>query len=130
MGLIFEQMCREYLLFYDDALDVQIVDIGEWWGTDEKEKKQVQIDIVGTTPVKNEFLIGSCKFRNEKVGYDELELMRHYAGVFARNGKFRYVIFSKTGFTDSLLEAERNGEVRLVTLSDMYRENGEKGASK
>ncbi len=128
MGLIFEQMCREYLLFYDNALDVQIADIGEWWGTDEKEKKQIQIDIVGTTPKKNEFLIGSCKFRNEKVGYDELELMRHYAKVFARNGKFRYVIFSKTGFADSFLEAEKKGEVRLITLSDMYRENEEKGA--
>ena len=119
MGLIFEQMCREYLLFCDDALDVQIVDIGEWWGTDETEKK-IQIDIVGTTPVRNEFLIGSCKFRNEKVGYDELELMRHYAKVFARNGKFRYVIFSKTGFSDSLLEAEKKGEVWLITLFELY----------
>ncbi len=122
MGLIFEKMCREYLLFYDNAPDVQIVDIGEWWGTDEKEKKQVQIDIVATTPIKNEFLIGSCKFRNEKVGYDELELLRRYAAVFAKNGKFHFVIFSKSGFTDSLLAAEKAGEVQLVTLSKMYQE--------
>ncbi len=121
MGLIFEKMCREYLLFYDEALDIQIVDIGEWWGTDDTEKKQVQIDIVGTTPVKNEFLIGSCKFRNEKVGYDELELLRRYAEIFARGGKFRYIIFSKTGFTDTLLDAGRKGEVLLVTLSEMYK---------
>lgn len=120
MGLIFEKMCRVFLLFYDDTLPYQIVDIGEWWGTDEKEKRQIQIDIVATTTVKNEFLIGSCKFRNEKIGYDELNLIRRYAAAFNSQGKFHYVIFSKCGFTDALIEAEKKGEVKLVTLSQMY----------
>jgi hypothetical protein len=46
------------------------------------EKKQVQIDLVGSTDNKNEYLIGSCKFRNEPIGIDELELLKKYANVF------------------------------------------------
>ncbi|MCM1288029.1 MAG: hypothetical protein NC240_06925 [Clostridium sp.] len=74
MGLIFEKMCSDYLLYYADDLDFQLVDIGQWWGTDSVERKQVQIDLVGSTDNKNEYLIGSCKFRNEVIGIDELEL--------------------------------------------------------
>ena len=30
----------------------------------------------------NDYIIGSCKYRNEKIGLDELELIREYAAVF------------------------------------------------
>ena len=49
MGLIFEKMCREYLLYYATDLPIELMEIGQWWGTDTKSKKQVQIDIVGTS---------------------------------------------------------------------------------
>ena len=38
-----------------------------------------------------DYIIGSCKYRNEKIG------------------------------TDGLLQAQKHGEVRLVTLEDLYR---------
>ena len=69
----------------------------------------------------NEYLIGSCKYRNEKIGIEELELLRRYAAVFRQNGIFHYFIFSKGGFTQALLEAEMQGEVTLLTLEDLYR---------
>ena len=71
MGLIFEKMCREYLMRYADDLPFELTNVGQWWGTDPKEKKEIQIDIVGV-PVQEsnkmitEYLIGSCKFKNEK----------------------------------------------------------------
>ena len=46
MGLVFEQMCREYLLRYANDLPIIPSDVGQWWGTDSKAKKEVQIDIV------------------------------------------------------------------------------------
>lgn len=121
MGLIFEKMCSDYLLYYADELDFQLIDIGQWWGTDPAEKKQVQIDLVGTTDKKQEYLIGSCKFRNEAVGMDELELLKNYAAVFGKEKTYHYYIFSKGGFTESLRAAADRGEVRLVTLDEMYR---------
>ena len=121
MGLIFEKMCQEYLNRYAKDLPIMLSSIGQWWGTDSAARKEIQIDIVGTAVDGNEFIIGSCKYRNEPIGIDELQLIRSYASVFRKNGTFYYYIFSKGGFTNSLLEAEKRGEVRLITLEDLYK---------
>ena len=121
MGLVFEKMCQEYLLRYAKDLPILLSNVGQWWGTDSKTRKEVQIDIVGAPVDGNEYLIGSCKYRNEKIGIEELELLRRYAAVFRQNGIFHYYIFSKGGFTPALLEAEMQGEVTLFTLGDLYR---------
>ena len=121
MGLVFEKMCQEYLLRYAKDLPILLSNVGQWWGTDSKTRKEVQIDIVGAPVDGNEYLIGSCKYRNEKIGIEELELLRRYAAVFRQNGIFHYYIFSKGGFTPTLLEAEMQGEVTLFTLGDLYR---------
>lgn len=121
MGLVFEKMCQEYLLRYAKDLPVLLGEVGQWWGTDAKTRKEVQIDLVGVPLEGKEYLIGSCKYRNEKVGVDELELLRRYASVFNESGKFNYYIFSRGGFTEALLDLEKRGEVRLVTLEDIYK---------
>ena len=121
MGLVFEKMCQEYLLRYAKDLPILLSNLGQWWGTDSKTRKEVQIDIVGALVDGNEYLVGSCKYRNEKIGIEELELLRRYAAVFRQNGIFHYYIFSKGGFTQTLLEAEMQGEVTLLTLEDLYR---------
>ena len=120
MGLVFEKMCQEYLLRYAKDLPILLSNVGQWWGTDSKTRKEVQIDIVGVPVDGNEYLIGSCKYRNEKIGIEELELLRRYAAVFRQNGIFHYYIFSKGGFTPALLEAEMQGEVTLLTLENLY----------
>ena len=122
MGLVFEQMCKDYLLYYAKDLPIELNEIGQWWGTDPIQKKQIQIDIVGTPVEGRSYLIGSCKYRNEKIGMDELELLRNYATVFGKGDRYHYYIFSKGGFTDGLLDAQAHGEVTLVTLDEMYRE--------
>ncbi len=120
MGIIFEKMCQDYLLYYADNLPINLQNVGQWWGTDSKKKKQVQIDIVGTSVENDEYIIGSCKYRNEKIGIDELELLKEYATVFGAGGKYHYYIFSKGGFTEGLQKAAQNGEVTLVSLEEMY----------
>lgn len=120
MGLIFEKMCKEYLLRYADGLPFILYDVGQWWGTDSNTKKEVQIDIVGAPTEGDEYIIGSCKYRNEPVGLDELDLIKYYSSVFGKGSKYHYYIFSKSGFTSGLSELSSKGEVKLVTLSDMY----------
>lgn len=121
MGLVFEQMCREYLLNYADDLPIDISDAAQWWGTDSKTRKEIQIDIVGTPAEGKEYIIGSCKYRNEKIGVDELELIRQYASVFGKGSRYHYFIFSKGGFTDGLRQLAEQGEVMLLTLEDIYK---------
>ena len=62
MGLVFEKMCQDYLLRYADTLPILLSEVGQWWGTDSKERKEVQIDIVGTPVDGKEYIIGSCKY--------------------------------------------------------------------
>ena len=120
MGLTFEHMCRDYLLYYEKELPIELNQVGQWWGTDNKNKKQVQIDIVGTPVEGDEYIIGSCKYQNEKIGLDELELIREYAQVFGKGKKYYYYIFSKGGFTEGLIQAKNRGEVKLIGLDDLY----------
>lgn len=116
----FEKMCQEYLLRYEQKPPILLSKVGQWWGTDPQTRKEVQIDIVGTPVDGKEYLIGSCKYRNEKIGVDELDLLRRYASVFQKDGKFHYYIFSKGGFTQALQDLEKQGEVTLLTLDDIY----------
>ena len=109
------------LLYYADRLPIELSEIGQWWGTDPKKKKQIQIDIVGTPVEGEDYVIGSCKYRNEKIGVDELDLIRDYASVFGKGKNYHYYIFSKSGFTDGILQAQERGEVQLITLEDLYR---------
>ena len=128
MGQPFEYMCRAWLIDHMDQLPFQIDNIGEWWGTHPGLKKEVQLDIVATSVKSHngnhgrQYLIGSCKYRNEKIGTDELELIREYASVFtSANDECFYYIFSKGGFTKGLLEAAAQGNVTLLTLEDLYK---------
>ena len=120
MGLVFEQMCREYLLRYASDLPIILSDVGQWWGTDSKARKEVQIDIVGSPVEGDEYIIGSCKYRNTIIGVDEFELIKHYADVFGKGKKYHFYIFSKSGFTKDLQELGDKGDVKLITLDDMY----------
>lgn len=120
MGLIFEKMCREYLFRYAQDLPFPLREVGQWWGTDPAAHQQVQIDVVGLPLEGDEYLVGSCKYENEKIGIDELEILRRYAEVFRPGAKIHYYLFSKGGFTESLYEQEKEGKVRLLTLEDLY----------
>ena len=128
MGLVFEDICKQYLIHYAEDLPFQLQEIGEWWGPDHVEKKEVQVDIVALGAKENnaaagrQFLIGSCKFKNEAIGTDELDLMKDYAAHFTTtNDECRYYIFSKSGFTRGLLEKQKQGEVKLVSIEQMYQ---------
>lgn len=113
-------MSGTYLLYYSDSLPVELSEIGQWWGTDPKKKKQIQIDIVGTPVEGKGYIIGSCKYRNEKIGVDELELIRDYASFFGKMKLLLLLYLLQRRFTDGLLQAQERGEVRLITLEDLY----------
>ena len=128
MGSVFEEICKQYLIYYADNLPIQIQNIGEWWGAHPKEKKEVQLDIVAlgvkpdNTSSGRKFLIGSCKFKNEPIGTDELDLLRDYASLFTTAAdECFYYIFSKSKFSSGLMEKQDCGEVTLVSLENIYQ---------
>lgn len=120
MGLVFERMCQDYLLYYAERLPISLRAVGQWWGSNPATHKQLQIDIVGTSVSDDEFIIGSCKYRNELVGVEEYELLKEYAEVFAKGRRCYLYIFAKRGFTDSLQEIGKRGFVELISLEELY----------
>ena len=132
MGQVFEDICRQYLTYYATDLPFVLQDIGEWWGPDPEQKKEVQVDIValGTKPDNTgpgrKMLIGSCKFKNEVIETDELDLMREYTNLFSTaNDDCYYYIFSKSGFTRGIINMQQQGEVSLVTIEEMYNKQSQ-----
>lgn len=76
---------------------------------------------MGVPTEGDEYVVGSCKYKNEPVGADEYETLKRYASVFGKSIKYRCFIFSKSGFTRSLKDISKSEGVTLVTLEDLYR---------
>ena len=127
MGLTFEEMCRQYLTYYDTELPFPISDIGSWWGAHPIKQEEVELDIVAiaakadNTKAGRELIIGSCKYTSQPVDTDELALIQDYASIFTNaNDTCYYYIFSKSGFTSSLTKLQKNNRLKLIALEDMY----------
>lgn len=123
MGLVFEQICRDYLMRLNSGgeLPILFTSIGRWWGTDSIEHCQIEIDIVAKED--KDYLICECKWRNEKLDLAVLKRLREKADIFEKNRKNTwYKLFSKSGFTDAVIaEANADKHVILVCLDDIVK---------
>ncbi|MCD7956031.1 MAG: ATP-binding protein [Lachnospiraceae bacterium] len=120
MGLVFEKICRDYLLYYDEKLPFQPQDIGQWWGQNPVTHKQAQIDVVAISEEERSAIVGSCKFRNEDVPAGEWERMKEYARAMGKFDNYYYYLFSKTGFTETLRKKQDGVNLRLIGLEELY----------
>ena len=122
MGLVFEHICKEFLERENvlGRLPILFSSIGRWWGTDAKKKQEVEIDLIAQDG-KN-YLIGECKWQNEKVDCGILNDLKEKAEVFNKNReKTWFVLFSKSGFTKSLMDtAAQDPYVLLYDLQNIF----------
>lgn len=117
MGSVFEDMCKQYLMSYENDLPILLNDTGRWWGTDPVKKKEIDLigdSVIGTNGKKKEYIAASCKFRNREMD------MKDYSKVFDKNGVFYYYLFSICGFKDDVREQARKDGTRLVSIEEMY----------
>ena len=113
MGGVFEEICRQYLwrLLLDGKCAVNFTDLGRWWGTNPRTHRQEEIDIMGTD--KNTALFGECKWKNEKIDRNVLEVLVGRSNLFHFDKKHFY-LFSKSGFTKACMdEAAEIGNVYI-----------------
>ena len=123
MGAVFEDICTQYMwkVLADGKSPVEFTDLGRWWGTDPRTKKQTEIDIMGVSP-DNDYLFGECKWTNEKVDLSVLETLVDRSELFKCRDKHFY-LFARSGFTKGCIEkAEEMGNVTLVEYSEMLNE--------
>jgi AAA+ ATPase superfamily predicted ATPase len=123
MGLVFEQVCRSYLLQQNaqGQLPLLITQLGRWWGTDSHTHQQVEIDLAGTGGTQ--YLFAECKWRNEPMPMSVLETLKHRADIYRRQrGETWWYLFSKSGFTPALQKTAAVDEhVVLCDLAEIMQ---------
>lgn len=122
MGLTFEEMAKQFILYYDKDLPIDMGEIGQWWGTHSEDRKQVQIDVVVLSPDKKVAVFGECKYKNTLVDIDVLEHLIHVGKAFPKHLTHTYYyLFAKIGFTNRLKKRAKAENIRLVTLEEMLQ---------
>lgn len=121
MGLVFEKVCADYLIWKNarGELPVLFTSIGRWWGTNPVTHSQEEIDLIAQAG--KDYLFCECKWRNEKLDESVLRGLKAKADVFGGKRNHTYfVLFSKTGFTDAVVEeAKKDSRILLVDLEEI-----------
>lgn len=123
MGAVFEEISKQYLwkLLLQGECAVNFMELGRWWGTNPRTKKQEEIDIMGVED-HNTALFAECKWKNEKVDVGVLETLVERSNMFHYNRK-HYYLFSKSGFTQGCEDlANQLGNVTLLSYAQMMEE--------
>lgn len=121
MGHPFEKLSQEYLWQNDlneEIIPVPFIHLGNWWGTDPKQRKQVELDVVGYTNDNAIGYFGECKWKNEPISRSILEKLIECSSLFSYPKKY-FFLFSKTGFTDNCKELAKKVECKLITFEEM-----------
>jgi len=120
-GYAFEECAKQYMwhMLAKNALPVPFQKIGRWWGNNQKERREEEIDFIAYSGA--EAIFGECKWKNATVAEDALnDLIRKSELHTQFTGKY-YILFSKSGFTDVLANrAKRARNITLVSPSDMF----------
>jgi len=96
-GFTFEDICLQRLknLNRKNRLPFKARSIGRWWNNKE------EIDIVAYDDQQS-FIFGECKWKNKKVGLNELYNLERKADNFFDVKQKYFTLFSKSGFSEEL----------------------------
>ena len=121
VGRAFEECAKQYMwrALKERKLPVAFKKIGRWWGNNPKERREEEIDFIAFSEEKAVF--GECKWRNAQTGKDVLENLIRKAGLFKNFTNIRYMLFSKSGFTDTMKAmAAKRGDITLIGVKEMF----------
>lgn len=123
MGLVFERVCRDYLLYQNSLgnLPILFTEAGRWWGANSQSRQHEQVEIDLVARDGSDYLICECKWRNEPLDYSVLSDLRKKADIMNRQRSHTwFVLFSKSGFTTAVREAaQQDKDVILVSLREI-----------
>ena len=122
----FEKICIEYMFVLNKSkkLPFRFSSISRWWGKvtkiDDNGKPvstSEEIDILAHDKSKENYILGECKFTNEKFDMGQLKKLQNKLQL---NGKIYYYLFSLNGFTDAVIEAAKaTDNIVLITPEDI-----------
>jgi AAA+ ATPase superfamily predicted ATPase len=95
---VYEDLAIEYTL-----QNYPLLKCGRWWS------KTDEIDVVGVS--EDYLLVGECKYSSKKVGTDILQELKDKSKKIELNLPIKYyLLFSKSGFTDALIELSKDDD--------------------
>ncbi|MBK5247170.1 MAG: AAA family ATPase [Peptostreptococcaceae bacterium] len=116
MGLVFEDICKQYLYKNVKSAPFFFGELGRWWGNNAKLRRQEEIDLMAFD--MDSALFGECKWTNEPVDRDVLRDLLTQSEMFHYKNNYFY-LFSKRGFTKKCTEeARKNSNVKLITYKE------------
>ena len=119
MGEIFEDVCRQYVRHYwQERIEIAPKRVGAHWSSD------LEIDIM-TENLDGDNCFGECKWWKRPVGENILNKLIQKVNLLPEHWRERpnYMLFSASGFTDSLKERASKEGVFLIDLNDLFYDN-------
>jgi AAA+ ATPase superfamily predicted ATPase len=111
LGTVYEKICRELCkqFMVDGAMQFSV--IGKWWNRSE------EIDLVALDEEESTAWFGECKWSVNKVGIDIFRSLKEKATQVEwrkQNRRDKYILFSRSGFTDEMQKLASADGVMLV----------------
>ncbi len=116
LSLVFEDVCKEYCHTLMNEGKIRFSSIGRWWW------KNNEIDVVALDDENKEIYFGEVKWSNKPVGTDIFEQLKEKTALVDWNAgkrKERYMLFSKSGFTEGMVEKAKAEKIDLISLKTM-----------
>ena len=116
--MVYQDLCREILRIKLNKV-FKFNRIGRWW--DVIGKQQYEIDLVAIDEENNQILFGEAKWSNKKVGINILEGLKEKSRFLTWNNtgrKEKFILFSKSGFTDELIRHAGTQEDLILVEKD------------
>ncbi len=117
-----EDICRQHV----HQTVPGVVRVGRWWGQvptgEGRRTEEREVDVAGVDAHGTLLVAGMCKWTNERVGFDELNLLdRLLLHVEPRAPLPQRYLFSRAGFAKRLRDhAAGDTRLHLVTPADLY----------
>ena len=115
-GRIFEDIVREFFIFMNGKeiknKKIEFIECGKWW------EKNEDIDLVLKSKSKTVFL--EAKFKEKKMGSGCFEELKRKSQKTSASGKFEYIIISKSGFEQELIDRNVSG-LLLLDLKEITK---------
>ena len=116
LGRRFEDLCTSLIpsIFPAESFS----EIGSWWGGNPKTRKEEEIDIVAHS-YSGYSVYCECKYTSGPIGNEVLNKLkeRSYLVDSGSDNAKKYILFSKSGFTEGLKHAE---DVKCIDFKEAY----------
>jgi AAA+ ATPase superfamily predicted ATPase len=125
-SIIFEELCRAWIIEMngEKVLPFHISEVGAWWGNNPLIKnassQAEEVDIIALGIDDSDLLVGECKWQNKLTDHGVIEKLIYRSSFFPYKNK-RLILFSKSGYADSLIAFAKEEQLTLISFREMYQ---------